>query len=45
MIGHVLRDNAAMKELVLAFGFSVDAAASDADASHFVLSPAASKKP
>ncbi len=37
MIGHVLRENGAMHDLVRSNGFVVDAEASDSDALHFVL--------
>ena len=37
MIGDVLRENEAMRELARSQGFAVNAAASDADALRFVL--------
>jgi len=37
MVGLVLRENDAMRDLVRTQGFTVDAAASDADALHYVL--------
>jgi len=37
MVGFVLRENTAMRELALSLGFTVDAEASDVDALYFVL--------